>query len=70
MSRFLFTLPVIALLAAGSVAMAQDSTTSDATTDTETDAQTQTETEPQAEEGTADANTTGPFLDFDFDFFH
>ena len=61
MSRFLFTLPVIALLAAGSVAMAQDDTTSDTTTEAEAETQTDTEaqadTEGQSEEGTADANT-------------
>ncbi|WP_422028704.1 invasion associated locus B family protein [Roseovarius sp.] len=61
MSRFLFTLPVIALLAAGSVAMAQDDTTSDTTTEAEAETQTDTEaqadTEGQSEEGAADANT-------------
>ncbi|KZY37147.1 invasion protein [Roseovarius sp. HI0049] len=61
MSRFLFSLPLIALLSAGSAALAQDDTSSDTATETEAEAQTETEaqtdTEAQAEQGTADANT-------------
>ena len=48
MSRFLFTLPLIALLAAGTAAVAQD--------DTATETDTETTTEAPAEEGTSNAN--------------
>ncbi|KRS18169.1 invasion associated locus B family protein [Roseovarius indicus] len=48
MSRFLFTLPLIALLAAGTAAVAQD--------DTATETETETTTEAPAEEGTSNAN--------------
>lgn len=47
MSRSLFTLPLIALLAAGTAAIAQDETTS----------ATETEAEGQTEQTTSDANT-------------
>ncbi|MEQ8896755.1 MAG: invasion associated locus B family protein [Roseovarius sp.] len=57
MSKFLFTLPLIALLAAGSAAVAQDDTGSDTATETETETPAETGSETAGEQGTTDANT-------------